>query len=347
MPRLVSRWRGLVLAVFAALAPIAATAEPASAPGSRAMARAQAAVGYIVGEDLRVATVAYRLNAASLPLCPRHGFDIGVVVHALDQYQSALRPAAASGFALGRQPGISAVVPGGPAAAAGLQPGDSLIAVDEEAFAPIDASPPDKGTYATVARALDLIDRAAADGAVRIEVVRAGRPLAIAVRPTPACAIRVQLQPSSELNSWADDRYATITTAMARYAARDDDLALVMGHELAHAYLGHQALLDRRSVARSILGSLGSPPGLVLETERQADYLGLYIAARAGYDLSRAADFWQRFRGAHGSSDFLLHTHPRGRDSQRAGAATVAEIARKRSAGQELLPEPDTLRRQP
>ncbi len=177
--------------------------------------------------------------------------------------------------------------------------------------------------------------------------MRAGRPLEVAIRATPACAVRVQLQPSAELNSWADDRYATITTALARYAGSDDELALVMGHELAHAYLGHQALLDRRSVARSLLGPLGSPPGLVLETERQADYLGLYIAARAGYDLSRAADFWQRFRADHGGSDFLMRTHPRGRDSARAGAATVAEIARKRSAGRELLPEPDVLRGKP
>lgn len=337
----------LLAALLLPLSAAAALLRDADAPAARELSQAQAAIDYIVGEDARIATVAYRLNVANLPLCPQHGFDLGISVHALDQYQRALRPAAARLFGLADLPGISAVVPSGPAAAAGLQPGDSLVAADGAAFAPAIARPPAGGTYATVQQALNLIDRAAADGTVRFRILRAGRALEREVRGTPACAVRVQLQPSAELNSWADDRYATITTAMARYAAADDDLALVMGHELAHAYLHHEALLDRRSVARGLLGPLGSPPGLVLETERQADYLGLYIAARAGYDMRRAADFWQRFRAEHGGGDFLLHTHPRGRDSLRAGAATMAEIERKRAAGEALLPDPKLIGRGP
>ncbi len=299
-------------------------------PGAGAVAAsAVPVIAYFVAEDARVAAIAFRIKTANLPLCARHGYDIGAVVHTLDAYALPLRSSAAASFGLRSEPAISAVVLGGPADLAGLRSGDRLVTADGEAFPTASAQPPRDGTYATTRAALDLIDRAAADGRLRLAIRRGDQPMAIDIAAAPSCAGRVQVMPSREMNSWADDHYATITTAMSRYAAKDEDLALIVGHELAHLFLGHQELLHRRPAR----------PGLVLQSERDADYLGLYLAARAGFDISRAVDFWRRFEIEHDRAAFLVRTHPGGKERIGNAAATVAEIDALRHKGRDLVPQ--------
>ncbi len=88
-----------------------------------------------------------------------------------------------------------------------------------------------------------------------------------------------RLLDSSEVNAYARDRTVFVTLGMVRFAKTDDELALVVGHELGHL------VADRQSRFR------GLPPE---ERERIADYQGLMALYRAGYDILTACEVWQR-----------------------------------------------------
>jgi hypothetical protein len=101
----------------------------------------------------------------------------------------------------------------------------------------------------------------------------------------------------------------------------DAELAVILGHELAHA------LLDD-----------GLEPA---DAERDADTLGLYLAARAGYDISVARDLSERF-----VREFPLalevrtgHTYLSSPERSLALDATTREIQRKLDRGEPLEPE--------
>jgi predicted Zn-dependent protease len=117
----------------------------------------------------------------------------------------------------------------------------------------------------------------------------------------------------------------------------DDELAAVIGHEIAHVLLQHANQRMSAELLRSLGGlvaaasttdmdeddralllaayGLGTQVGLMLPYsrahERQADRLGLVIAARAGYDPRAAIDFWNKMasRSGGGPPEFLS-THP-------------------------------------
>ena len=75
--------------------------------------------------------------------------------------------------------------------------------------------------------------------------------------------------------------------------------------------------------------------------EAEADYIGLYFMARAGYDIVDAPNFWRRMGIAHPGSIRTNHaaSHPGTPERFVALNKTVSEILDKRAAGKELLPE--------
>jgi len=136
------------------------------------------------------------------------------------------------------------------------------------------------------------------------------------------------------------------------YVSSDDELAVVLGHEVAHAVAKHSnermsqqvlsqagaaalgvALHGQSSVIQQAAGTvygLGSELGVALpfsrKHESEADYMGLVFMAMAGYNPDAAVTFWQKMAtGKSGSTPALLSTHPS--DSRR-----IAEI-------QKYLPE--------
>lgn len=97
---------------------------------------------------------------------------------------------------------------------------------------------------------------------------------------------------------------------MVDFARGTDELALVMWHEFAHVFLGHDK-------AKSL--------GIRRQTQRDADVLGTAIARCAGYDVTRALSFWDRF-GARDKFAFLkLPTHDKARTRKLRLLAHVQE----------------------
>jgi predicted Zn-dependent protease len=115
----------------------------------------------------------------------------------------------------------------------------------------------------------------------------------------------------------------------------DDEIAAIMGHEIAHALREHGRERVSQATAQNVLvniatalaGSYGSAVSaanqvaqyaIVLpnsrENESEADAIGLELAARAGYNPMGAISVWQKMLKANKgkSSPEFLSTHPSG-----------------------------------
>jgi predicted Zn-dependent protease len=113
--------------------------------------------------------------------------------------------------------------------------------------------------------------------------------------------------------------------------ASDDEIAMVMGHEISHALADHTR--ERMSVAYSTgigaqvlaiaigAGDLGAQMmqraavyAIQLpnsrESESEADQIGIGLAARAGYDPKAAVTLWEKMGSLGGAPTEFLSTHP-------------------------------------
>ncbi len=113
----------------------------------------------------------------------------------------------------------------------------------------------------------------------------------------------------------------------------DDEVAMIMGHEAAHALLEHaREQMGKNTVTTGVLrlgaallglgqlGDIGAQLGAQLaslkfsrDDETEADRLGLLMAARAGYDPRKGVSLWEKMSGAGGGAPpEMLSTHPSG-----------------------------------
>lgn len=136
------------------------------------------------------------------------------------------------------------------------------------------------------------------------------------------------------VNAWcmAGGRMALYTGLIMKVDPTDDELAQVMGHEIAHALANHTA--ERMSTAMAAnagilaAGILSDNPGQAMAmtaaaatvaiklpnsraSENEADQIGIELAARAGYDPRSAVTLWQKMAKVGGSAPAeFLSTHP-------------------------------------
>jgi predicted Zn-dependent protease len=139
---------------------------------------------------------------------------------------------------------------------------------------------------------------------------------------------------SKQLNAWCmpGGKIAFYTGLIEKLQMSDDEIAAVMGHEIAHALREHgrerasQAMAQ--GLALSILGAVAgvSRGGMDLTQlalnvtlnlpnsrahETEADRIGVELSARAGYDPSAAVAVWEKMaKQADGAPPEILSTHP-------------------------------------
>ncbi|MDO9589205.1 MAG: M48 family metalloprotease [Brevundimonas sp.] len=285
--------------------------------------------------DQRVARVAQRLSEDNADLCPAVRLSAGWTLHSASQYSRELQPHARSRFGLeGDLPGVLAAPPTSAAAAAGLREGDLIVSVGDVALdrGSARAAPAFEGLAANIA----ALDRALADGTTRLGVRRGEELLSVSVQPQRSCGYEVQLNPSDELNARADGRRLFISTALAGFAESDDELAVILGHELAHHVLRHRTWSDIGGAGR-VANESAAVSGAGSQ-EQQADRVGLFLAARAGYDTRIAAAFWRRFGAANWRVRYPQLRHASAESRARALEAVQVEIDARRARGEPLLP---------
>ena len=152
----------------------------------------------------------------------------------------------------------------------------------------------------------------------------------------------VNLIGSNQINAFCmpGGKIAFYTGILEQLKATDDEVAMIMGHEIAHALREHARERIGKGAATNIgagvlsqlfgLGQVGQTLtnyGAQLltlqfsrEDESESDLVGMELAARAGYDPRAAVTLWQKMGAASkGAPPQWLSTHP-------SGTTRIAEI---------------------
>lgn len=188
-------------------------------------------------------------------------------------------------------------------------------------------------------------ERISNDPAALDRVTRVGRRIATAVgNDLPAAQWEFVVFESPEVNAFAlPGGKVGVYTGLLALAANDDELATVIGHEIAHVTARHGAermtweqglqmvggvvgataeskLSPQTSNLVKLVYGAGTQLAAVLPHSRfqesEADKIGLHYAAKAGYDPRAALAFWVKMNqraNAPGGPAFL-RTHPTSED---------------------------------
>ncbi len=191
---------------------------------------------------------------------------------------------------------------------------------------------------------MQVTQKANQQGKLNTDVAQTQRVKAIAARLIPQTGVfrpdapgwkwEVVVLTSPEVNAWCmpGGKMAVYTGLIEKIKPSDDELAAVMGHEIAHALREHGRERVSQEMATSAavsigaillgVGQAGASVGSALadvtftlpnsrEHEREADRIGVELAARAGYDPRAAITLWQKMAQTGGSgTPQILSTHP-------------------------------------
>jgi hypothetical protein len=292
-----------------------------------------------------------RLNNVSLPLLTAaadlcegdaqliYGFELHDQQNYAEVFHGKYQAAAVRYYDLGEEVSVRYVHPHLPAAAAGLPAGATVLSLDGLQLENADHA----------ARIIRTLTRRK-EGPLEIIIREGERSRTVYIHPVLACKYPVLLFPHDVINAFADGHKISVTTGMMDFVTTDSELALVIGHEIAHNILQHSESIRLDTLLDDVLSAYADPrqrhdmakrSSFSKEFEAEADYVGVYIAARAGFDISSAGAFWSRVgqRRFHPPTD-RARLYPTSPERFAALQETIREIERKRERGESLLPTP-------
>ena len=139
------------------------------------------------------------------------------------------------------------------------------------------------------------------------------------------CRYPIEVSDREMIYASTNGQRIKITEGMLAFASNDSELAFVLSHELAHDLLGHPSAIYGNGRERHRM-------------ELEADYVGIYITARAGYDVDVAAHFILRLASAFPSiSEDSSYPAPTARYALLQQA--LREIAIKIATSAPLVPD--------
>lgn len=226
----------------------------------------QQALEDLVAKQARVARVGYRLAVGGAPLCGEKVAPLlgAAIARRYDLVQThAHEEETEQALGLADEVKVVAIVEGSPADRGGLRVGDLILAVDG------DSTPKTTQVFQGL--------RSSEAGEPTLRIGREGSQFDATLPRVEGCSHGVLVQVASEASAQPhDDRQdIVVLTGLVRFVRDDDELAIAIAHQMAHELLG------------TTLPRHGSD-------EAAADRLGLFIAARAGFDVSKAPGWWDR-----------------------------------------------------
>lgn len=339
-------------------------AAPAQRPPDPAVleeARKQAEFAFRqrVQEVSRLYSLFWPLTRAAAPLCEGRSLaSIGPSPGTLLAVSEASRPELRRLLGMDERLTFIVVVDNTPAALAGIRAGDILLAVDGQPIAP--------GAQASRQYHERLAAAATRGTQAELLLERSGQQQHISVPVERICAGSIQTLTNDVVGAYVSGRTIGVTRGMLRFAD-DRELAIVIGHELAHIALGHtqppQAPAAQSPVPAVGAGSgasgiaapsvtpapapviTGRVPQIATPEQRaqsqqrelDADVVGLALVAAAGLPIQDAAQLWRRMAATYPATiqQSPLRTHPatpeRFIEIERATRDMEGRLARKES----------------
>jgi beta-barrel assembly-enhancing protease len=305
----------------------------------------------VVGRDQQMAK---RLSDLSTPLLIGNAdlcgnttrYVISMAVHNLEDYRGRKRDAMESVYELDERIRVTLVGREGPAHIAGLREGDVILAVN-------DIETP-RGMAASAFFKVHVRPLVEAGKPIKFTLLRKAEKLTALVQPVLACDYPVRLVANGDVNAYATGTSITIYTGLMSAFPGDNILGVVVAHELAHNLMGHREKKQLEYwkdiyILKVLNSATGTNAGTVyanfayldssVDYEYEADYVGLYLAARAGLDYEYAPEFLRKLALDAPRDINRDTTHPKYAARYVAQEAAIAEIHKKTALGQPLIPE--------
>jgi len=215
--------------------------------------------------NARLEMTAYPILRENISDCGQIDFSTGFFVHTVQDFPTNLRALVREKLQIGDMPHIRLVLPGSPAATAGLKPGDKVLGINDIEMTSDEQA---RAFFETVSRA----EFSKGSGTVKVE--RQGKILDVGLSTEKICGYPAQLFFSEDINAYTNGDEIWVTSELVNRVKSEESLALIVAHELAHATQGH--IFKEASKA----------------FELEADRIGMTYLVRAGYDGSLALAEW-------------------------------------------------------
>lgn len=128
---------------------------------------------------------------------------------------------------------------------------------------------------------------------------------------------------TSLINAFTCGQRIYITTGIIEFCESDDEIAMVIAHEIAHNELGHiNDKIAKLNAANEMFGEVGGTLTYMLGSffrtpfgqleEGHCDLFGIDIAKKAGYEPCAAGILWERMSEKRSEKNFvdLFMSHP-------------------------------------
>jgi len=301
-----------------------------------------------------VKSIGYKVNSSNSDICNKTDFNSGITFANENVMGLKIAKFFPSKINLGSRVSIIDIVKNSPADKAGLTLGDIILEVEGYSF------PEGKNALKKISKHFKNTEKKPLK---RIKIDRKGEILTFDINQEKICNYPIIFTQDKIVNAYADGKSIIMTQGMVDYARDDNEIAMVIAHELAHNDRGH---LDAKKKNTLIMGSIGFILDLMtiyysggtaggnaentemwskigsqaysVEFEKDADYGGVYYAYRAGYDISQVKNFWERIGSENPKQIAISSTHPATAERYLQIEKTVEEINKKKIDGIALVP---------
>lgn len=312
----------------------------------------------LVHDQERLALVSHRLATGVVELCgERLKYTTGAFLFDWDLTSNEWVDAANDAIGINLHlPGIEVLimVPESPAEQAGLQVGDRIVRLGKWRV------PARRGAFTAFHRRLnELLEQGSAP--IELGIQRDSKFLTVVVTPVQSCDYPAILLENDDINALTDGGKIGVNRGVMKFVKDDDELAIIVAHELAHIVLGHVEEARKNTLSGRFVGSVfdillaaatgvytnvgmhvGSHIGALAyskESEAEADYMGSYMAAIAGYDFSSGPGLMQRLESVSEKAAEYSLTHPMASERRESAEKTAKEMQQKIDAQIPLFPE--------